>query len=424
MAFLGLLVVFVFEYVRPGTWVPALGAAGTFVALGTLALALITKSENSNGDVFKDKNGLLMLWFLALVTISVLTAEVTEFAFNRFKTVLGYVFLFFMIAKLVADEKRLRTVFFVLVALHLVILVLNPKVVLNPETRNYITNAGFLGDGNDFALSVCIVLPMAIFLFQTAKSFWIRMLFMVVTCALILAIIGTQSRGATLGLAGILFYQWLRSRNKALGIMVGAVVLTLILAFAPPQYFERMNTLRDYEAESSAALRLIIWQSAIRMANDHPILGVGAGNFSVNFGRQYRPLGESSTSLPWQNAHSIYFMILGELGYPGLIFLLTFFFSNWITNHRRIRDARRLPPHVELTHRRLLVSIDSSLIAYAVTGAFLSGIYYPHVFVLAGLVAAITFHHRRVMTASADPANQEGSEGADTIEVARQNQSL
>lgn len=424
MAFLGLLVVFVFEYVRPGTWVPALGAAGTFVALGTLALSLIAKSENSNGDVFKDKNGLLMLWFLGMVTMSVLTAEITEFAFTRFKTVFGYVFLFFMIAKLVTDEKRLRIVFFVLVALHLVVLFLNPQIVLNPETRNYIVNAGFLGDGNDFALSVCIVLPMAIFLFQTAKSFWMRMFFMAVTGTLILAIIGTQSRGATLGLAGILFYQWLRSRNKALGVMVGSAVLMLILAFAPPQYFERMNTLKDYEQESSAAFRLIIWQSAIRMANDHPILGVGAGHFSVNFGTRYRPPGESTTSMPWQNAHSIYFMILAELGYPGLLFLLTLFFSNWVGNHRRRREAERLPSKLALTQQRLLVSIDSSLITFAITGAFLSGIYYPHVFILAGLAAAITLYHQRVMMLSVDPARQEGVEDIQTTEAPRQNQSL
>ncbi len=423
MAFLGLLVVFAFEYVRPGTWVPALGTVGTFVALGTLALALIAKSENSNGDVFKDKNGLLLLWFLGMVTMSVLTAEITEFAFNRFKTVLGYVFLFFMIAKLVTDERRLRIVFFVLVALHIVVLVLNPQVVLNPETRNYITNAGFLGDGNDFALSLCIVLPMAIFLVQTAKSFWMRMLFLVVSGTLILAIIGTQSRGATLGLAAIFFYQWLRSRNKAIGVMAGAAVLVMILAFAPPQYFERMNTLKNYEEESSAAFRLIIWQSAIRMANDHPILGVGAGHFSVNFGTRYRPPGESTTSLPWQNAHSIYFMILAELGYPGLLFLLTLFFSNWIGNHRRRREAERLPPPLALTQRRLLVSIDSSLIAFAVTGAFLSGIYYPHVFILAGLAAAITLHHRRVMTASAGSVDREASEDTATA-VAGQNPSL
>lgn len=424
MAFLGLLVVLAFEYVRPNTWVPALAPVGTLIALSVFSLSVILKTENKNSSILKDKNGLLMLSFLGMVTISVLTAEVTEFAFNRFKSVLGYVFLFFMIAKLATDEKRLRILFLVLVALHIVVLILNPKVLLNPETRSYITNAGFLGDGNDFALSLCIVLPMAIFLMQTAKSFWMRNFYIVVVAALVLAIVGTQSRGATLGLAAIFLYQWLRSRNKARGVVVGGAVLALILAFAPAEYFERLNTIKEYESESSAASRLIIWQSAIQMANDNPILGVGAGHFSINFGMRYRPPGETTTSMPWQNAHSIYFMILAELGYPGLFFLLTIFFSNWIGNHRRLRDTVLLPPSIMLTQQRLLISIDSSLIAYAVPGAFLSGIYYPHIFILAGLAAAITLHHQRIMNASANTVNQKENEGAESAEVTGHNQGL
>lgn len=424
MTFLGLLVVLAFEYVRPNTWVPALAPVGTLLALFVFSLSVISKTENKNSSILKDKNGLLMLSFLGMVTISVLTAEVTEFAFNRFKSVLGYVFLFFMIAKLATDEKRLRILFLVLVALHIVVLILNPKVLLNPETRSYITNAGFLGDGNDFALSLCIVLPMAIFLMQTAKSFWMRNFYIVVVAALVLAIVGTQSRGATLGLAAIFLYQWLRSRNKARGVVVGGAVLALILAFAPAEYFERLNTIKEYESESSAASRLIIWQSAIQMANDNPILGVGAGHFSINFGMRYRPPGETTTSMPWQNAHSIYFMILAELGYPGLLFLLTLFFSNWVGNHRRLRDTVLLPSSIMLTQQRLLISIDSSLIAYAVPGAFLSGIYYPHIFILAGLAAAITLHHQRIMTASAKTANQKENEGAESAEVTEHNQGL
>jgi len=400
MAFFGLLLVLTFEYVRPSTWVPALGPVGTLLAIGTLALTVMARSENSNGDVLKDKNGLLMMFFLGMVVMSVLTAEITEFAFNRFKTVLGYFFLFFVIARLVTDEKRIRILLVVMVTLHIVVLALNPKVVLNPETRNYLSNAGFLGDGNDFALSVCIVLPMSIFLFQTAKKFWARALFAVVSCVLVLAVVGTQSRGATLGLGAIFFYQWLRSRNKALGVMAGASILAMVLAFAPPQYFDRLNTIKDYEQESSAAFRLIIWQSAIRMANDHPILGVGAGHFSVNFGTRYRPPGESTTSMPWQNAHSIYFMILAELGYPGLLFVLLLFFSNWISNNRRIREAQRLSPEKARTQQRLLVCVDSSILTFAVTGAFLSGIYYPHIFILAGLATAVTMYHQRVMNSA------------------------
>lgn len=397
MVFFGLLLVFVFEYIRPGTWVPILGSVGTVVALSVFALSLISKSDNSNADILRDRNGKLMLFFLSLVVISVLTAHVTEFAFNRFKAVLGYFFLFFMVAKLVTDLKRLRLLFILLILIHITLLILNPDVVLNPESRSYLENSGFLSDGNDFALSVCIVFPMGLFLFLESRSTWMRLFYVLSLGALLMGIIGSQSRGATLGLGAVLLYQWIRSRSKMRGILVGVMILVTILIYAPAAYFQRLETIKDYEGESSAELRLIIWQSAIRMANDHPILGVGAGHFSTMFGTQYRPPGETASSLPWQNAHSIYFMLLGELGYPGLLFLLILFFSNWGANHRRIHEVGRLPGAIAETQRRLIVCNDSSLIAFAVAGAFLSGIYYPHVFVLAGLSAAIALQYRRVM---------------------------
>jgi probable O-glycosylation ligase (exosortase A-associated) len=397
LAYLGLVSVLIFEYIRPNTWIPALGPVGTLLALLTLALSLTTKSANDNIAILRDKNGLYLIWMLGMVTISVLTAPVTEFAFTKFKTVLGYFFLFFVIVKLLDDAKRIRQLYLVMVLIHIALLAINPDVILNPETRNYLTNAGFLGDGNDFAWSVCIVLPMALFLFLEARNFLPRLLFGASFSVLILAIIGSQSRGATLGVGAMLFYQWLRGKNKAAGVIAVFVLVSMVLMFAPPQYFERMDTLRDYEHESSAALRLILWDKAIDMANDHPFLGVGAGHFSVAFGTTYRPVGESTTSMPWQNAHSIYFMILAELGYPGLLMLLLFVITNLVTNNRRIRDCQTLDSANVQTHRRLLISADSCLISFAVTGAFLSGIYYPHFYIVAGVLAANALLFQRKM---------------------------
>lgn len=415
MVFLGLLLVFVFEYIRPQTWVPILGTVGTVVALSVFALSLMSKSDNSNADVLNDRNGKLMLFFLSLVIISVLTAHVTEFAFNRFKAVLGYFFLFFMLAKLATDLKRLRLLFALLVIIHVVLLILNPNVVLDTTTRSYLDNSGFLSDGNDFALSACIAFPMGIFLFLEARSTWVKVLYVISLGILLLGVVGSQSRGAALGMSAILLYQWIRSRKKMRGVLVGVLILATILMYAPSAYFERLETIKDYEGESSAELRLIIWSSAIRMANDHPILGVGAGHFSTMFGTQYRPPGETASSLPWQNAHSIYFMLLGELGYPGLLFLLILFFSNWGANHRRILEVGRLPGAVAETQRRLLVCNDSSLIAFAVAGAFLSGIYYPHVFVLAGLSAAIALQYRRAIANIAEPDAQHAAMPTDEV---------
>jgi len=56
-------------------------------------------------------------------------------------------------------------------------------------------------------------------------------------------------------MSAILLYQWIRSRSKMRGILVGAMILVVILIYAPSAYFQRLETIRDYEGESSAELR-------------------------------------------------------------------------------------------------------------------------------------------------------------------------
>ena len=91
-----------------------------------------------------------------------------------------------------------------------------------------------------------------------------------------------------------------------------------------------------YEADPSAQGRIMAWSSAIRMAVDHPLTGCGAGHFSVAFGRHYRPPGVGQTEMPWLNAHSIYFLALGEFGLSGIAFLLGLLITNLIRNERII----------------------------------------------------------------------------------------
>jgi O-antigen ligase len=126
----------------------------------------------------------------------------------------------------------------------------------------------------------------------------------------------------------------------------------------------------------------------MRMAQDHPLLGVGAGHFPVKYGTDYRPPGHDRTSIPWSNAHSIYFLVLGELGFPGLLFLVAMILGNIWANTRLARAQERSSTPGYDTGQRLMVCLSSSMIAFAVGGAFLSAIYYPHLFVLAGLMIA------------------------------------
>jgi O-antigen ligase len=120
------------------------------------------------------------------------------------------------------------------------------------------------------------------------------------------------------------------------------------------------------------------------MAINSPLLGAGAGHFPITYGQFFR----SSTDIPWQTAHSIYFLTLGELGLPGLALLLTFIFSNLAANRRALREIGARSDPMATTEKNLLVSMSASLIAFATSGAFLSATYYPHMYMLAGLMVS------------------------------------
>ena len=124
------------------------------------------------------------------------------------------------------------------------------------------------------------------------------------------------------------------------------------------------------------------------MALDNPIMGVGAGHFPMSIGGKYSPKDRDSRK--WMTAHSMYFLVLGELGFPGIITLLALVFGGiraTLAVRKRVFRSAKDPPSAEvLCTARLLCLLAASGVGFAVAGAFLSVAYYPHVFMLTGIM--------------------------------------
>jgi putative inorganic carbon (HCO3(-)) transporter len=155
-------------------------------------------------------------------------------------------------------------------------------------------------------------------------------------------------------------------------------LVAIVLLAAPPTYYQRMSTMTDTQ-ESSARGRIDAWWLGVDMAIDNPILGAGAGQFPMMYGRS---LGR------WTTAHSVYFLTLGELGFPGIAVLLTLMISQFFANRRMVKEVRRVNPPEITTYINALSCTSASLLGFAVGGAFLSATYYPHLYVLCGLLVA------------------------------------
>jgi O-antigen ligase len=117
----------------------------------------------------------------------------------------------------------------------------------------------------------------------------------------------------------MLFYVWLRSRQKLL-VAAGVVVIVAAVWLAMPlQYKDRFITTFDLERNPSAAEsargRITGLKVGAEMFFDRPLLGVGIGNFSAAHAMLYSPSGSRS----WLQAHNLLAQVAGETGLLGVI---------------------------------------------------------------------------------------------------------
>jgi len=398
MLYYGILLSFFLEYVRPVKFVPFLSVLhlNSVIPVGVALLSFRNNKIISNVEFFKLSNTKYILIFLGLIGIGILWVDVKHYVWWRFLSVLGWFFIYLAIVKNVNGEKGLAGIFVVLILCHLILIILTPDLILKPEVRTPVAQETFLGDGNDFSLSLNIVIPFCIYLSSISKSKYKKIFYLGLTVLFILAVIGTSSRGGSLALAAVFFYQWLKGKKRLQGLAGIAILVFLVFMFAPPKYFERMGTITSYETEGSAQGRILAWKSALRMVADHPLTGVGAGHFSVKYGEEYRPPGVGRTEIPWSTAHSVYFLALGELGIPGILVCLALILTNIGRNEKIIGFlASKKDSEAHLSDKQLFICLNSSMIGFAVGGLFLSALYYPHVYVLAGCMEAGRYAYQR-----------------------------
>ena len=118
-----------------------------------------------------------------------------------------------------------------------------------------------------------------------------------------------------------------KTRYFVLGSAILITLLLLILSFPNPLN-NRIQTLFDRDFQSNKE-RIYVWKTAVRMASDHPFVGVGAGNWGEKAAEHYFPLIEKETDYKLtghSHAHNTYLTWLSESGIPGLLLFLLFWF--------------------------------------------------------------------------------------------------
>lgn len=252
-----------------------------------------------------------------------------------------------------------------------------------------------IGDNNDLGVALTMNLPLLFYLHQRYTAPRFRWPLRVLIGFVVIGDLFTYSRGALLAIAATAGALWLRTRNKAVTGIAIVVALVAVLHFAPPEWFERMQTIHSYEEDQSAESRLWLWQISWEMVKKNPITG-GGFHWSWNWpwvnqhiipGTGLRPMIISRAP------HSIWFEMLSNHGFIGLALFIGFIVLTALNAQWLIRRTRGSP---ELLWANIFGRmLQAALIGYVIGGSFANFDMYDGFYALA-LMGAVA---RRVAAA-------------------------
>jgi O-antigen ligase len=217
-----------------------------------------------------------------------------------------------------------------------------------------------------------------------------------------IALLFSWSRGAWMGfLAGLtmMVVFWPRRLRYGLMLLIVALAAFLILyqsQLLPPTVTDRIGGFAedlafgdvrgvDINDDNYSVLeRLAHWQAALGMADEHPWLGVGFGNY----GAVYADYALINWSDPLGHAHNYYLNLLAEIGAVGLfIYILLWGAIYWQT----IRVLGRETWPIRGVALGLIGVWTAFTIHHAVDKLYVNNIYI-HLGVLLGLLQLVDFH--------------------------------
>lgn len=322
------------------------------VALTTFAAILVSKEEKR---VPWTRETVLLLIFTGWMFVSTLLAQYPGMAWPQWDKVWRIILMTYVTMMLITDKQRLYWLV-VVIALSIGFYGFKGGVftLTGGASNNVMGPPGsFIADRNSVGLALIMAIPLLWFVRLQTDSRLVRLALLAGGALTLIAIIGTNSRGALLGLAAMGLFFLMKARNR-FGIILALIPLVLVVLYVmPQQWFDRMHTIESYEDDASAMGRIYAWNNAITLANMH---FVGGGFRAV-------------TGFGGTDSHSNWFGVLGELGWVGLgMFILLHLFT-WLSASQIIRWSKG---RESLTWARdLAAMVQVSLIGYMSAGSFL-----------------------------------------------------
>ena len=246
---------------------------------------------------------------------------------------------------------------------------------------------GSFGNRNFMAHLTAIGLPLLAFLTIESRSRAAPILGPLGIAISAAALLLSRSRAAWLAVAagltiflieGILVSGlWRDARiRRRIAAALGAATAALVLALALPNtlewrsdspYLETLAGVANFR-EGSGRGRLIQYQNSLRMTRDHPVLGVGPGNWAVEYPRYTTPgdpaydAGDPIPTNPWPSSDWV--AMVSERGIPATLLFVAAGAAMALVGWRRSRQEGRT------TEGLSGLAMIATIVVTGVVGAF------------------------------------------------------
>src|SRR2546426_9946488 len=368
LAYSALLYFSFLYYARPEDLIPGLSIIPMEKITGGIALlALVAALAGSKIKTkFPLELKLLLMMFMQMILTIPFAVAWRGGAFHTvFSKFSKGVIVALLITLLVQSLPQLRKLLLVQAAA--VALMTISSVIIHPGgMRLQGVLGGIFQNPNDLAINIAINWPLCLALFFRARDIGKKLFWLICLVGMLYAVVATYSRSGLLAMiVSVLVCLWefgIRGKRFAMIMIAGVIgIVGIGVAISTPNYVTRVESLFRGNIEGSGdkgslEARRELLKESIRLSFQHPLFGVGPGNF---------PAATES----WRVTHNTYTELSAEGGFPALI-LFVVILGLAFRNVRRVRktDQYRRSREIQL----FTSAMWAGLAAYVVGAAFAS----------------------------------------------------
>lgn len=271
-------------------------------------------------DFFKEPTVMFYILFLIYIIMNGF-AMPSSFTRENFTYYISIALLGFVVLTLVNSPKRLHLILWLFMTSVFIVSV-NSILNLSQSESGAIRSAGGTFDPNYFAISLLPFIAISFYNIGAEKNKILKFFSLVFSLTYLGAFALTQSRGGFVGLVAMILVAFISSRKKFVAFILVLIASVLIFSFMPEHFWERFKYAKIEveegdemnEALGSAIRRHYLALAARDIFFDHPVFGVGIGNYYWECPLYY-PI--------WAGrAHNMHLEILAELGAVGYLLFL------------------------------------------------------------------------------------------------------